>query len=116
MEEIIKRESKEIDHKNFDAFFLVILSHGMQGVVSGTDSDTGPENNKVRAIPIDEITTAFDGVNCKSLEGKPKIFLIQACQGGTFMSLVPKFLLYVVAIDYCSPLLSACLVLIMYCF
>ena len=30
----------------------------------------------------DEICASFDGRNCKALHGKPKIFIIQACQGG----------------------------------
>lgn len=43
------------------------------GGVYGTDG---------KPIPIEKIVNYFDGSNCPSLRGKPKLFFIQACGGG----------------------------------
>uniref|UniRef100_A0A3P9DL97 Caspase-8 n=1 Tax=Maylandia zebra TaxID=106582 RepID=A0A3P9DL97_9CICH len=55
-----------------DAFICSILSHGKKGVVLGTDRNP---------LPIKEITQKFRGCHQSVLTGKPKVFLIQACQG-----------------------------------
>ena len=61
------------DNVNFDSdecFILVILSHGNRGVVFGVDSNP---------VPISDIVRKFCTV--KSLMNKPKIFLLNCCQG-----------------------------------
>uniref|UniRef100_A0A3P8Q891 Caspase 20, apoptosis-related cysteine peptidase n=1 Tax=Astatotilapia calliptera TaxID=8154 RepID=A0A3P8Q891_ASTCA len=55
-----------------DAFICSILSHGKRGVALGTDRNP---------LPIKEITRKFRGCDQSVLTGKPKVFLIQACQG-----------------------------------
>uniref|UniRef100_A0A3Q2VH96 Caspase 20, apoptosis-related cysteine peptidase n=1 Tax=Haplochromis burtoni TaxID=8153 RepID=A0A3Q2VH96_HAPBU len=55
-----------------DAFICSILSHGKKGVVLGTDR---------KPLPIKKITRKFRGCDQSVLTGKPKVFLIQACQG-----------------------------------
>ncbi|XP_013856654.1 caspase-8 [Austrofundulus limnaeus] len=60
------------DIKHGDAFFCCILSHGVNGSVLGTDS---------KPVNIKEITRTFKATEESALTGKPKIFLIQACQG-----------------------------------
>lgn len=55
-----------------DAFVCCLLSHGLSGVVKGIDR---------LSLPIDEITSHFNGDNCPALISKPKVFFIQACQG-----------------------------------
>ena len=69
-----------IDHTAYDAFILAILSHGNQDVVYGMDGVK--DNRSTGFLFLDEITSLFDGTNCRSLNSKPKMFLIQACQGG----------------------------------
>ncbi|XP_014676812.1 PREDICTED: caspase-3-like [Priapulus caudatus] len=59
------------DHTDADCFAAAILSHGEEGVVFGADGEVG----------IDALTAPFKGPRCKSLVGKPKIFIIQACRG-----------------------------------
>ena len=54
-------------------FVLCILSHGETGVVYGSDGKT---------VSIDHLETLFDGMRCNQLIGRPKLLLIQACQGG----------------------------------
>ncbi|XP_074416602.1 caspase-9 [Larus michahellis] len=67
------------DHRALDCCIVVILSHGCQmshnqfpGGVYGTDG---------KPIPIEKIVNYFNGSNCPSLRGKPKLFFIQACGG-----------------------------------
>ncbi|CAG5125026.1 unnamed protein product [Candidula unifasciata] len=78
MWELLVKESEKEYHKKAQCFVLVILSHGHTGVVFGTDGrlrNGHPEN----FLEIKNITDLF----CKSenLQGKPKLFFIQACQG-----------------------------------
>ncbi|CAH1787640.1 unnamed protein product, partial [Owenia fusiformis] len=65
-------ESKQSMHDMYESFVLAILSHGTVDAVYGVDNET---------VPYKEIYNYFNGENCKSLIGKPKIIIIQACQG-----------------------------------
>ncbi|NWU47777.1 CASP9 protein, partial [Dromas ardeola] len=73
------RELAQRNHSALDCCIVVILSHGCQtshiqfpGGVYGTDG---------KLIPIEKIVNYFNGSNCPSLGGKPKLFFIQACGG-----------------------------------
>ncbi|KAF7647107.1 hypothetical protein LDENG_00177340 [Lucifuga dentata] len=70
MKELLFRVSQE-DHGARASFVCVLLSHGDEGVVYGTD---GCEK-------LDTLTGYFKGNRCRSLVGKPKLFFIQACRG-----------------------------------
>ena len=59
------------DHSECDCFVCIILSHGEEGIVYGTDKE----------IEIKELTKHFKGDKCSTLIAKPKIFIIQACRG-----------------------------------
>ena len=37
-------------------------------------------------VSIDDIASTFDGHNCPALRGIPRLFIIQACQGGQYGS------------------------------
>ncbi|XP_070830542.1 caspase-8-like [Chaetodon trifascialis] len=58
--------------KHGDAFICCILSHGEKSVVLGTDR---------KPLSIKQITRTFKATDQSALTGKPKVFLIQACQG-----------------------------------
>ncbi len=58
--------------KHGDAFICCILSHGNKGVVLGCDGES---------LSIKQITRTFKASDQSPLTGKPKVFLIQACQG-----------------------------------
>lgn len=58
--------SKE-DHSKRSSFVCVILSHGDEGIIFGTN---GP-------VDLKKLTSYFRGVSCRSLTGKPKLFIIQ---------------------------------------
>ncbi|XP_070545117.1 caspase-3-like isoform X1 [Ptychodera flava] len=65
--------SKE-NHTDSDCVAVVILSHGDDGIIYGTDGTT----------PVEELTKYFSGENCETLVGKPKLFFLQACRGKEF--------------------------------
>ncbi|XP_031597257.1 caspase-8-like [Oreochromis aureus] len=83
MSQLQKFKLKEWDGSSFvdpqqvlehgDAFICSILSHGKKGVVLGADRNP---------LSIKEITRKFRGCDQSVLTSKPKVFLIQACQGG----------------------------------
>lgn len=69
----IEREFKtmvESDHKKFDCFVCIMSSHGTANKIYGTDG-----YEVVLAPQIQRFRTD----SCPSLDGKPKIFLFQAC-------------------------------------
>ncbi|CAN2390894.1 Belongs to the peptidase C14A family, partial [Pristimantis euphronides] len=55
------------NHSDFACFACILLSHGEEGQIYGTDG----------AMAIKSLTTLFRGDKCKSLVGKPKLFFIQ---------------------------------------
>ncbi|XP_046376831.1 caspase-3-like isoform X1 [Haliotis rufescens] len=67
----IMTEAAKKDFSNSDCFACVILSHGEEGAVYGTN---GP-------VEIKDLVDPFKGHRCQSLAGKPKLFFIQACRG-----------------------------------
>ncbi|XP_016107213.1 caspase 20, apoptosis-related cysteine peptidase [Sinocyclocheilus grahami] len=70
MKNLLKDVGKTVDG---DCFVCCVLSHGIKEGVCGTDG---------AVISVDEIREPFNGINCKRLVGKPKMFFIQACRGG----------------------------------
>lgn len=56
-----------------DVFILCVLAHGGKDHVVAVDGEP---------IHIDhDIIRPFDGNNFPELQGKPKVFLVQACRG-----------------------------------
>ncbi|XP_064625391.1 caspase-8-like [Lineus longissimus] len=70
--DVVKKAAYGNDHSLYDCFVCCILSHGAEGIVYGTD---------VIPVNIRKITEHFTGQNCPTLNGKPKLFFIEACQG-----------------------------------
>lgn len=92
---------------------MAVMSHGNRGVIYGMDTERVRINSRCYfvfvvhstfernhlnyfffimafefylQVPIDdEIVKSFDSLHCPALSGKPKIFLIQACQGGMYL-------------------------------
>ncbi|KAJ8023166.1 Caspase-7 [Holothuria leucospilota] len=77
----IKEEIKNVaeeDHDNADCFLCAFLTHGDDGVVYGSDSI---QADALTGIDLQtDVFEHFQDQKCKSLIGKPKIFLIQACK------------------------------------
>ncbi|XP_075949337.1 caspase-9 [Anarhichas minor] len=68
------------DHSQYDCCVVIMLSHGTEvshnrfpGAVYGVDG---------QHVPVQLITNYLNGQHCPSLQGKPKLFFIQACGGG----------------------------------
>ncbi|XP_068188579.1 caspase-9 [Antennarius striatus] len=67
------------DHSQYDCCVVIMLSHGTEashsrfpGAVYGVDG---------LPVPVQHITNYLNGRHCPSLQGKPKLFFIQACGG-----------------------------------
>lgn len=67
------------DHREHDCFACAILSHGGRDLIYGVDGSQLPLNS------IYDIAMKTTNPT-KSLVGKPKLFFIQACQGGELLS------------------------------
>ncbi|NXP91011.1 CASP8 protein, partial [Passerina amoena] len=65
-------EYSKKDHRNMDCFVCFIFSHGEKDKIKGVDDE---------CVNIEDLVSRFTGTNCPSLAGKPKVFIIQACQG-----------------------------------
>ena len=59
--------AKEEDHSDADCFVCVLLTHGKEGRVYGTDG----------MVSLDTLTNYFKADECPSLARKPKLFFIQ---------------------------------------
>ncbi|XP_029962527.1 caspase-3-like [Salarias fasciatus] len=70
MKALMQSVSEE-DHSSSASLVCVLLSHGEEGVIYGTD---GCER-------LETLLRCFKGDRCRSLLGKPKLFFIQACRG-----------------------------------
>uniref|UniRef100_A0A672G262 Caspase-8 n=1 Tax=Salarias fasciatus TaxID=181472 RepID=A0A672G262_SALFA len=76
--EQIRQEIENISRRNFlndDALVVCVLSHGELGCVFGTDE---------KKVFLRELTFPFTSDRAATLAGKPKLFFIQACQGGSY--------------------------------
>jgi len=70
IERILESASME-DHSDADCILVTVLSHGELGILYANDQPYKP----------DRLWTHFSADKCRTLAGKPKMFLIQACQG-----------------------------------
>ncbi|XP_065119975.2 caspase-3-like isoform X2 [Paramisgurnus dabryanus] len=70
MKDLLTKVSKS-DHSRSAMFVCVLLSHGDDGVIYGTDG----------SIELKDLFQVFRGDRCSTLVGKPKLFFIQACRG-----------------------------------
>ena len=52
---------------------LCLLSHGANGFIYGYDGEL---------VSSRQLTDRFNNVNCKPMDGKPKVVLVQSCQIG----------------------------------
>ncbi|KAJ8280986.1 hypothetical protein GJAV_G00061820 [Gymnothorax javanicus] len=70
IKQVLYTASKD-DHSRSASFVCVLLSHGDEGILYGTDG----------FVELKTLTGYFRGDRCSSLVGKPKLFFIQACRG-----------------------------------
>ncbi|CAN9503256.1 unnamed protein product [Ophioblennius macclurei] len=74
----IRDQIEKISKRSFlleDALVVCVLSHGELGCVFGSDEEK---------VFLQELTFPFTSDQATTLAGKPKLFFIQACQGGGY--------------------------------
>lgn len=69
---IVREIRNKKDFSRYGSLVICLLSHGTEGVVEGIDG---------RQVSINNLKYKFSLEKCPELYGKPKIFIIQACQG-----------------------------------
>nr|KAG5690815.1 hypothetical protein BaRGS_010996 [Batillaria attramentaria] len=67
----LNREMRNSKGRSYDCFAMAVTSHGNNGVIFSSDG---------QEVKIQELRAIVD--QTKEFHGKPKIFLIDACQGG----------------------------------
>ncbi|XP_067948342.1 uncharacterized protein [Watersipora subatra] len=73
MMSLIEQETDDPRHNSYQAFVLVIMSHGTQtGGVYGTD---------MKAVGIQYIVESVSASRFAGMSGKPKLIIVQACGG-----------------------------------
>ncbi|CAH1776712.1 unnamed protein product [Owenia fusiformis] len=72
--------------EKYNCFVCVILSHGNKDGPLMVPTDN--KKQKSDYVSVDEIVDHFKPDKVKSLKGKPKIFIIQACRGSNFQQAV----------------------------
>ncbi|CAL1529195.1 unnamed protein product [Lymnaea stagnalis] len=70
MKNELQRVAK-LDYSKTSCFVCILLSHGEEGYIFGTDGK----------VSIEDLVLPLKGNNCPGLVGKPKIFFVQACKG-----------------------------------
>ena len=68
----LKEKSLDKRLSKVGMFVCFLMSHGEEGRISGSDGQN---------IEIETIITNFKNDQCLALQGKPKIFFVQACRG-----------------------------------
>lgn len=67
-------EFASLDHSDYDAFVMIVMSHGGDG-----DTILGVRGK--HKITVKDLMAEFKINRCPTLAGKPKIFIVQACRG-----------------------------------
>ena len=68
----IINDTRQLDHRAYDAFVCCLMSHGHLGHIYSADRQP--------VGILEDIARAFYPESCATLAGKPKIFLVQSCQ------------------------------------
>ncbi|CAH1239241.1 CASP2 [Branchiostoma lanceolatum] len=68
----VRRFTNRDDHRSAECSVVVLMSHGEEGHICGTDG---------QLVALEDIFAMFDEHICLLLKGKPKLFFIQACRG-----------------------------------
>jgi hypothetical protein len=75
MEETIKMFANQRDHQKYSCAVVCVLTHGSNGYLYATDSD------RHNLVSVEWMLGMFLGDKCPNLNGKPKMFFLQACRG-----------------------------------
>ncbi|XP_067947136.1 caspase-1-like [Watersipora subatra] len=70
---VIREETEVADHKDYGMFVLVVITHGNETHLNGTDQ---------QAIPRTSVYNLLSPQCFPHMAGKPKLLIFQACSGG----------------------------------
>lgn len=71
---LLEEESqREEELSKADCYVVVLMLHDTEGGLYGKDGKTDA---------LEELYALFNHENCPALQGKPKVFIVQACQRG----------------------------------
>lgn len=73
MKEVLSWAARSEEHWSADCLVVILMSHGDENGIFGSDG------NIVHLH--DDVYTLFNNEKCPALQGKPKIFFLQACRG-----------------------------------
>jgi len=73
------REVSGMDHTRHDGLLVISMSHGYADTLCFKGGDIAVKS---------DLLAPFKGKKCRSLHGKPKVFLINSCRGGDAASLI----------------------------
>lgn len=73
MKGLLTRVSKAESQNDADCLVIIVMSHGKEGTIYGSD---GEEVHLER-----DVYEPFNNEKCPALQGKPKLFFVQACRG-----------------------------------
>merc|ERR1712226_446918 len=75
MKDVLERFAGLQDHQKYSCSVVVVMTHGKDGWLYATDS------SRDNLVSVDWMLKLFHGDNCPNLNGKPKLFFLQACRG-----------------------------------
>ncbi|XP_077535224.1 uncharacterized protein LOC144147061 isoform X2 [Haemaphysalis longicornis] len=73
MKDLLRRVSKAESHRFADCLVVILMSHGEERFIYGSDGEKLHLRN--------DVYRTFNNEECPALKKKPKIFLVQACRG-----------------------------------
>ncbi|XP_050392535.2 caspase-3 [Patella vulgata] len=77
----LQEASKDFIHGEADCFACVILSHGGEFYTNAHERKNMIYGVDESRISVERIMNYFDSQNCPALQGKPRLFFVQACRG-----------------------------------
>ena len=72
---MIEEETQNVDHNNYGMFVLIIMTHGDETQLAGTDGSR---------INLSAVYDFMSPGKFEAMAGKPKWLIIQACSGGWY--------------------------------
>lgn len=73
MKELLRHVSKAESQKEAECLVVILMSHGKEGTIYGCDGGK---------VDLEcDVYQPFNNENCPDLQGKPKLFFVQACRG-----------------------------------
>ncbi|KAL1478814.1 hypothetical protein MTO96_052363, partial [Rhipicephalus appendiculatus] len=73
MKELLSEVAQSQEQEGAECLVIILMSHGNQDTIEGVDNE--------ELHLIDDVYAKFNNKNCPALQGKPKLFFIQACRG-----------------------------------